>query len=103
MKIKLKPKSKLGKWSIGLLVAFFAFLGVFALFISSGERGGVTYFSNLKLAILFTIAWICAIGSFFVGLAGIIKNKERSALVFLATATGFLVLLWCLAEILFPH
>ena len=101
--MKLKPKSKLGKWSIGLIIAFFALLGVFALFIMSGERGGATYFSNLKLAILGTLAGVCAISSFGVGLASIIKNKERSVFVFLSSSLGLLVFLWILAEVLFPH
>jgi hypothetical protein len=103
MKVKFKPESAWGKWSIRLIVAFFIFLGLFALAIGLGARGGATYFSNLTLAIPFTIAWVCAIGSFGVGLASVIKQKERSVFVFLAIGLGLLILLWVLAEVLFPH
>jgi len=103
MKIKLVPKSKLGKWSVGLIIAFFVLVGIFVMFISLGERGGMTYFSNLKLAIPGTAAWVCAIASFFVGLAGVIKQKERSILVFLSMLLGFLVLVWMSLEFMFPH
>ena len=102
-KITLKPKSYQGKWSIGLIIAFFVFLGIFFLFIKAGERGSETYFSNLKLTIPFTLAWLSAIASFIVGLISIIKNQERSAFVYLPVLLGFLILLWVIAEILFPH
>jgi len=103
MKIRLKPKTKLGKISIMLVAAFFVLLGIFFMLVSMGERGGNTYFSNLKLTIPFTIAWLSAIGSFFSGIISIIKNKERSVFVFLSSLIGFLVLLFILAEFLFPH
>jgi len=103
MKIRFKPKTKLGKISIMLVAAFFVLLGIFFMLVSMGERGGNTYFSNLKLTIPFTIAWLSAIGSFFSGIISIIKNKERSVFVFLSSLIGFLVLLFILAEFLFPH
>jgi len=103
MKLSFTPKTKLGKWSVGLIISFFVFLGIFFMFINLGERGGETFFSNLKLTIPFCLAAISAIASFFTGIISILKNKERSILVFLTTLLGFLILLWCLAEILFPH
>ena len=103
MRITFLPKTNLGKWSVGLLVGFFIFLNVFFMFIDFGERGGATFFSNLKLTIPFCIAAISAIAGFFTGAISIFKNKERSVLVFLSTLLGFLVFLWCCAEILFPH
>jgi len=103
MKIHFLPKTNLGKWSIRLIIGFLILLGLFFMFIALGERGGDTFFSNLKLALSGLSAAICAIASFVTGLIGIIKSKERSVLVFLASLIGFLVLLWVLAEILFPH
>jgi hypothetical protein len=72
------------------------------MFNISGERGGATYFSNLKLAIPFTLAFISGITSFFTGFISFFK-KEKSVLVFLCSAFGFLLLLWAIAEIVFPH
>lgn len=97
------PKTYLGKWTIGLIVFFFAFLGLFFIFVKLGERGGETFFSNPKLAISILIAAVCGIAAFFSGIIGIVKNKERSILVFLATLIGFFVLFWSFAEIAFPH
>ncbi len=97
------PKSSLGKLSLGLIISFFLFLILFFLFVSFGERGGDTLFSNLKLTIPMFLAVISAIGSFFTGIISIFKNKERGILVFLSTILGFLILLWVLGEILFPH
>jgi len=103
MKIYFIPKTNLGKWSIRLIIAFLILLGLFFIFIVLGERGGDTFFSNLKLAIPGLLSAISAIAAFFIGLISIIKSKERSVCVFLASLIGFLILLWVLAEILFPH
>ena len=103
MKINFIPKTYLGKWSVGLVIGFFMFLGLFFIFIALGERGGDAFFSNLKLTIPGLLAAISSIGSFFTGIVSIFKNKERSIIVFLSTILGFLILLWCFAEILFPH
>ena len=98
----IKPKTCLGKWSIGLILSFFLFLTLFFILVKFGERGGQTFFSNLKLTIPVLIASFSAIGSFITGFVSIMK-KERSVLVFLTSLIGFLVLLWIITELLFPH
>jgi len=103
MKICFLPKNYLGKWSCGLIVAFAILLGIFFIFIALGERGGMTFFSNLKLTIPMVLASLSAITAFFIGLASLIKDKYKSVLVLLSTTIGFLILLWVLAEIVFPH
>ncbi len=103
IKIRLAPRSHLGKWSAGLIICFFVFLGIFFIFAGLGEKGGGAFFHNLKLAIPILLAGISGVGSFFAGLIGIIKDKEYSIFVFLATLTGLFVLLCILGEILFPH
>jgi len=103
MKITFTPKTHLGKWTVGLIIAFFIFLAVFFMFVNLGERGGDTIFSNLKLLIPYSIAVLSAVASFFTGIISVFKNKERSVLVFLSVILGFLIFLWILAEFLFPH
>jgi len=49
MKIHFLPKTNLGKWSIGLIIAFFVLLGIFFLFIHSGERGASLFFYKLTM------------------------------------------------------
>jgi len=103
IKIRFIPKTYLGKWSIRLIITFILFLALFFLFVALGERGGDTFFSNLRLTIPMFIAGISGIASFFTGFISIIKRKERSIFVFLATVIGFLILIYILLEILFPH
>ncbi|MFC1649209.1 hypothetical protein ACFL2C_00665 [Patescibacteria group bacterium] len=103
MSIKLLPKSNSGKWSVGLVLAFFIFLSIFFLFVELGYRGGETFFGNPVLAIPILIAAISGIGSFMVGLMSIIRSKEYSVLVFIASVIGLFVLIFVLGEILTPH
>lgn len=97
------PKTKLGKWSVGLIVVFFLWFVILQVLVTSGQRGGETFFSNPRLAFTVIFAAIFAIAAFFLGIFSIIKSKERSALVFLSTAIGFLVLFFILGEVLSPH
>ena len=103
MKIFLKPKSNLGKYSILSIILFFILLGILFLLINLGERGGTTFFSNTKLAIIGLLAALFGILSLFTGTISIIKNKDYSIPVILSTLIGFLVFFWVIGEILFPH
>jgi hypothetical protein len=95
-------KTRYGKWSVCLILVFMALLGIFFLLVRLGERGGKTFFSNLKLTIPALGAAIAAIAAFVTGLLAIIK-KERSFFVFFSTITGLLVLIYVVLEIAFPH
>lgn len=103
MRVNFVPKTNLGKWSVGLIIALFAFLTLFQILVASGQRGGATFFSNPLLVVPLLIAGICGVSAFFAGIIGIMKRRERSVLVFLATVIGFFVLFFVLGEILFPH
>jgi len=103
MRISLKPKSTMGKWSTGLIIAFLLFLAVFLILVASGQRGGDTFFSNLALTIPMLLAGVSSVSALVTGIIGIVKSRERSVLVFLATAIGLFVLVFSLGEVLFPH
>ena len=103
MKLHFIPKTPLGQWSIWLITVFIVLFIVFQILVASGQRGGATFFSNLALSIPMLIAGITGILAFFTGIIGIIKNKERSVLVFSSTIIGFFILVFVSAEILFPH
>ncbi len=97
------PKTHLGRWSVGLIITFLVLFGLVQILVISGQEGGETFSDNLILAVpAFSMA-IAGIVAFFVGIISIIKNKEQSILVFIATAIGLLVLMFVLGEILFPH
>ena len=101
--MSLKPKSTISKRSTGLIIAFFLFFAVFGILVASGQRGGDTFFSNLALTIPMLLAGVSGISALVTGIIGIVKSRERSVLVFLATAIGLFVLIFSLGEILFPH
>lgn len=103
MRISLKPKTTMGKWSTGLITAFFLLFAVFLTLVASGQRGGDTFFSNLALTIPVLLAAVSSVSALVTGIIGIVKSGERSVLVFLATVIGLFVLIFSLGEILFPH
>ena len=103
MKVHFKPKTALGKWSVGLIMFFVVLLASFQLLVASGQRGGETFFSNLILTIPMLIAGVSGVSAFATGLIGIIRSRERSIAVYLATLIGLLVLLFVLGEVIFPH
>jgi len=103
MKVNLIPKTCLGKWSVGLIIAFFFLLGFFRVLVAFGQRGGATFFSNLILAIPAILMGTSGVLAFFVGIISFLKSKERAILVFITTLIGLFVLIFILGEILSPH
>ncbi len=101
--IKLVPQKPIGKWSVSLFGAAVLAGLIFYAFIASGERGGMEFFDNLKLALTGLSCAGLAIAGFFTGLAAMIKEKDRSILTIIATVVGFLMLVWVSMEIIFPH
>lgn len=98
------PKTKLGKWSVLLIILFFLMLFVFWVLVGLvGMRGGETFFSNIPLALTGISMAILGISSFFTGIISIIKKKERAVLVFISTVIGLFILWFVSAELLFPH
>ena len=97
------PKTKYGKWSVGLILGFILFLTVFFFVVKAGYRGGDTFFSNPLLAIPISISGACGIMSFITGVISIFKQKERNVFVFLSTLLGLFVLYFVLGEVLTPH
>lgn len=102
------PKTKLGKWSVRLIIVFFG-LFIFVQIIAAVGRSQGAFdsdsFNIYQLLIPITIipAGICGIAAFLTGIISVVKSKERSVFVFLVTAIGFFVLLFILGEILVPH
>ena len=102
------PKTKLGKWSVRLIVVFFLLFILVQIIAAVGRSQGVfdsDSFNAYQILIPITIipSGICGIAAFITGIISILKRKERSVSVFLATIIGFLVFDFMLGEILFPH
>jgi len=107
--IKILPKTILGKWSVVLIIIMPILFYIGTSFVSFYESvpAGKTIPEDIVarpgVALPMLAGFISGIAAFFVGIIGIAKKKDRSLFVFLSTTIGFLVLLWCLAEIIFPH
>ena len=107
--IKILPKTNLGKWSVVLIIAMpiLFYIGVsfvdFYSFIPAGRTILQDVVNRPGVALPMLTGFACGIAAFFTGIIGITKKKDYSILVFLSSAMGFFMLLWCFAEILFPH
>ena len=96
------PKTKLGKGSLICIGLFFILLVIVQLIVASGQTGGETFFDNLYISIPMFLAGIAGVLSFVLGIIGIIKSKERSALVFISSLIGLLILVFAVGEFLGP-
>ena len=103
MKVKILPNSKIGKWTVWLILLFFKFLIIFFFFIYIGERGGETFFSNLYLTIPFLIAVTFGVSALFTGLVSIFKENDHCITIYLSIAIGLFILIFVLGELIFPH
>ena len=108
--IRFLPKTKLGKWSVGLIIAMFSLFFVGRLFflkvytsVSAGETILRDIVARPGLALSMLSGFASGIIAFITGLTTIIRNRERSILVFIATIIGALLILFLAAEVIFPH
>jgi multidrug transporter EmrE-like cation transporter len=82
--ISILPKTSLGRWSVGLVIASALFF-VLAEVLTGFELFGSGF--NPVLAVVLTIILAGILGAASAtGLISIIKNKERSVLTFVSTA-----------------
>jgi hypothetical protein len=109
MKINFLPKSVPGKWSLGLIimVPILFYIGMSSVGFYESVPAGKTIPHDIiarpGIALPMLGGFFSGIAAFLCGIIGIIKKKDHSVLIFISTVMGFLVLLWVLAEILFPH
>ncbi|MBE3045948.1 hypothetical protein IMZ48_26100 [Candidatus Bathyarchaeota archaeon] len=89
------PKTKLGKWAGGLLAVFFVL--IIALIL------GLKLLGILPGTPLIRIVGICAmiagIATFVTGAVSLIKFKDRSFVVILATIIGIIAMLFVVMEV----
>ena len=103
------PKTKLGRWSIGLILA------MFILFIIGLSLPNILYESapssntflddivNRPLLALSMLTGVsAAISALITGLVALLKGKERAILVYGSTLVGGAVTLFVISMFLFP-
>jgi len=104
MKISILPKTNLGKWSLAsIIVSALSLLIFIAMILLFDQRGGETFFSNLFLTVPMLIVWAAGTAAFVTGILSVFKSKNLAVLILLATIVGFLIFLYGLLEVVFPH
>ncbi len=102
------PKTRAGKWSVGLGIAFVVLMALSLLAaVAVGGNPAVVIAASPLLSILnvtLNLALnLAGLLSFFVGIFTIIKHKEWSVCKYLAVLYGLAALMFVLGEFLFPH
>ncbi len=110
MKVNLTPKTKLGKWSLGLIAAMpvlFFFGSSFTNSLYKSVPTGSSIIEDIAkrpaLALTMLMGMTTGISAFIAGFTAIIRQKERALLVYVATSIGMLLILFLTGEVLFPH
>lgn len=98
MKIDIMPKTRLGKWSVGLN-AFF--LIVITISIISVNVLGLLSYDDHWWDVTVPIVFSASIVAFILGIIAVIKNKERSTLVYISIIIGLLTILFIFLHSLF--
>lgn len=97
--MKVKPKTKLGKWSVGLNIFFL--IGVISAVLLTSVFGvldmNMGYWWDIEVAFIFP----ASILAFIFGLIAIKKKGDKTKLVYLSVIVGLLTILFLLFHSLF--
>jgi hypothetical protein len=103
------PKTSLGKWSLGLLIAMplLIFIGTsFANTLYKSVHAGGTILADIvsrpALSLMALAGMACGVSAFITGLIAIIKQKERAILAYIVTVIGGILTIFIIAEFLSP-
>ncbi|HSF83933.1 MAG TPA: hypothetical protein VLA49_22075 [Anaerolineales bacterium] len=106
----IMPKTALGKWSVGLIVAMPILFVIGTSFTNSLYRSvsaGGTILEDIAarpaLALTMLVGMAAGISAFITGLLTIIRHKERALLVIVSSSIGALLVLFLAGEIMFPN
>jgi len=98
MKISFSPKSRLGKWTVGfniLCILAFIFICIFG--------GILKVVSDIIIGIFGAISVSVSIIALITGIIAVIKNRERSVLIFWTILIGLFVSVILIGDIIgFP-
>jgi hypothetical protein len=107
---RIIPKTTMGKWSVGLIVAMPLLFVIGSSFTNSLYKSvpaGGTILADIAarpaLALTMLAGMVAGISAFIVGLLTIARQKENALLVYVSTVIGALLMLFLTGEIVFPH
>ena len=104
------PKTTLGKWSVGLILAMVA-LFVIGLSLPNilyeTAPGSNSFLEDIVNRPLLAISMLTGVGAgvsaFITGLVAVLKRKERAILVYGSTLVGATVTFFVISMFLFPE
>jgi len=108
MKTHFIPKTKFGKLSFWLFIAFIVLfiltqiIAAIGRFYGAFDGAGINIYKTL-IPVTIIPAVLSGIAAFVTGLISIIKSKERALFVYLSSFTGLLITWFVLGELLLPH
>lgn len=95
------PKTKSGKYAVVFIIVAIvlaATINVLSMNINI-PKDNTGFFGNMPLAVMTLGAFSCAVISTITGLVAVIKNKERSAMVYLCVLIGALAIYFGIAQV----
>lgn len=92
------PKTKLGKWSVGLNIFFLFLITTSIIFV---EVFRILSFDDHWWDVTVPVAFLVDMIAFFTGIRAVRKNNEHSVLVFLSILVGIGVILFLIFHSLF--
>lgn len=104
------PTTIVGKCSVGLIIAMPVLFVIGSSFVDSlypNVTAGDTIFKDIAarpaLALTMLAGMAAGISAFITGILAIIRKKEHTLLVYIATAVGGFLILFLAGEIVSPH
>ena len=108
--MSILPKSILGKWSLGLIVAMpvlfligKSFMGWLYPSVSAGQTILADIAARPVMALTMLAGMAAGISAFITGLLAILRQKENALLVYLSTIIGALLIAFLAGEVISPH
>jgi len=98
MKSNIMPKTKLGKWSVGLNAVFLVVTVVSILLVL--VFGVLSFEDHWWDVTIFILVLLC-ISAFVTAIIAVIRNKERCVLVYLSIALSACAILFLIFHSLF--
>lgn len=96
--MKLKPQTKLGKWSVRLNTLFLIIITISIILVNVL---GVLSYDDHWWDVTVPVIFFASIVAFILGIIAIGKNKEKSVIVYMSVIVGSLTILFLLLHSLF--
>jgi hypothetical protein len=100
---RLMPESVAGRWALGLWILSVGSFAVMTAAVAAGQRGGDAFSDNWLLAAPALLAGFSSVAGACLGAYAILRHHEHSALVYLSTAMGLLVVTFVVGELFATH